>query len=80
MDDFYKVATLVTRLDTGTGDYLQEMKGHLSIRDSLGRVNSCLRDTEFATIEVKSRYTKYSFLWEDDIEEAFQEFLNDKEK
>jgi len=80
LDDFYKVATLVTRLDVGSGDYLQEIKSHLSIRDSLGKVNACLRDTELATGEVKERYTKYSFLWEDDIEEAFQEFLNDKEK
>lgn len=59
---------------------MQEIKGHLSIRDTLIKVNACLLETENLTVEVKSKYTKYSFLWEDDIGESFKDFLNDKEK
>lgn len=55
LDDFYKVATLIPRLDIGTGVYLGEIKDHLSITESLGKVNMCLKATEDASLEVKSR-------------------------
>lgn len=52
----------------------------MDIKEALCKVSDCLKETEEETISFIVKYTNYSFLWDDDIQEKFEEFLNDKDK
>lgn len=46
LDDFYSVASSFSRIDSGIGDYLQEIKEHTRIKKSLSTIMNCLITTE----------------------------------
>jgi len=73
--DFFKVGTLMTRLDTGNGDYLNELKDHMEIQNLLAQISYSLDDTESECNRFRESYVKYKYLWTDSIQEAFSDFI-----
>ncbi|CEL96675.1 unnamed protein product [Vitrella brassicaformis CCMP3155] len=73
--DFFAIGTLMARLDSGSGDYLNEMKEHFNLQLLLSNLSRLLDDTELKCAEYRQRFLQYSFLWTEDIDEAFELFL-----
>ena len=64
------------RLDTGAGDYLVEIKDQFEIFGSLSVISSHLQDIEQETQNFIGKYEEFSFLWKEDLQESFQQFLD----
>jgi dynein heavy chain len=76
--DFFSMAALtMVRLDTGVGDYLNEMKEHFQMQCLLALVFELIDNTEMKCIEYRQSFMQHSFLWRESIEDTFSEFLAD---
>ena len=76
--DFFAMAALtMPRLDTMTGDYLNEMKEHFQMQCLLALVFELIDNTEMKCIEYRQTFMQHSFLWRESIEDTFSEFLAD---
>ena len=76
LKDFFAMAAVtMPRLDTGTGDYLTEMKEHFQMQCLLALVFELVDNTEMKCIDYRHTFMQHSFLWRESIEETFEEFL-----
>ncbi|CBZ52391.1 hypothetical protein NCLIV_021800 [Neospora caninum Liverpool] len=75
--DFFKCATTVARLDTGTGDYLNEVKDNFVVMAVRSRLTKLLDATKQRLNEYLLTFEEYAFLWKRDIHDALEEFLSD---
>jgi len=75
IEGFIDVAIQVTRVDTGNGDYLVEIKDQFELLGSLQTISSHLDEMEQETDAFIGRYQSYKFLWEETLEENFAAFL-----
>ena len=64
------------RLDSPTGDYLVEIKDQFQLFGTIQRITNNLDEIESASSEFLDQYSDIAFLWENDLETSFQEFLN----
>jgi dynein heavy chain, axonemal len=77
-DDFVHLGFLITRQDTGVGDYVVELKTNFEIRDNYGSLNSNLDLLEDKCHDYKNGFGHLSMLWTKDPKETFQEFLENE--
>jgi len=72
---FVSIASLVQRLDGQQLDYLVEVKDQLTIFFSMSLISKNMKDMEVDTDKFIEKYAEFSFLWKEDIEASFTEFL-----
>ncbi|CAD7954396.1 unnamed protein product, partial [Amoebophrya sp. A120] len=77
---FAMAAVTMPRLDTGTGDYLNEMKEHFQMQCLLSLVFELIDNTEMKCIDYRQTFMQHSFLWKESLEETFADFLLDGAK
>jgi dynein heavy chain len=75
LKDFFAMATTMQRVDSQTGDYLNEMKEHFQMQCLLALVSELIDNTEAKCMEYRETFLRHSFLWTASIQEAFDEFL-----
>lgn len=75
IDGFIDIAIQVTRIDSGNGDYLVEIKDRFELLGTLQIVSGNMDEIELATDEFIERYQDFKFLWEETLEESFAAFL-----
>ncbi|KAF4691102.1 hypothetical protein FOZ60_016205 [Perkinsus olseni] len=68
------------RLDSGTGDYLNELKEHFQMQCLLALVSELIDNTEMKCLEYRQKFLEHSFLWLDSIQDSFNNFLADGAK
>lgn len=78
MEHFISLAIMMpARLDSPTGDYLVEIKDQFQLFGTIQRITNNLDEIESASAAFLDQYSDISFLWEKDLEQSFQAFLND---
>ncbi|KAF4665135.1 hypothetical protein FOL47_004778 [Perkinsus chesapeaki] len=75
LKDFFAIGTVMQRLDTGAGDYLNELKEHFQMQCLLALVSELIDNTEMKCLEYRQKFLEHSFLWMDSIEDSFNSFL-----
>lgn len=76
VNDFIKIAIQMPRIDTGSGDYLCEIKDQFFIYGAFTQLSSHMQDMENETKKFICKYDEFSFLWREDLEESFTIFLD----
>jgi dynein heavy chain len=76
LKDFFSMSTTMQRIDSQTGDYLNEMKEHFQMQCLLALVSELIDNTEAKCMEYRETFMQHSFLWTESIQEAFDEFLS----
>ena len=76
LKDFFAMATVMQRLDSGTADYLNEMKEHFEMQCLLALVSELIDNTETKYMEYRATFMEHSFLWMDSIDASFDLFLH----
>lgn len=61
---------------SNNGDYLVEIKDQFSLFVSINQITMGLKEIEDATSAFIHQYDDKKFLWEEVLENSFQEFLN----
>ena len=64
------------RLDSPTGDYLVEIRDQFQLFGTVQRITNNLNEIEAAAAQHLAQYDDIAFLWQQDLETSFQEFLN----
>ena len=77
VDSFYQAVGQLKRLDDPEGRYMKEVQGDLNVQMLLARIYGFLEDTEASCKEHQSYFEKYSWLWENDVDEEFANFKNE---
>ncbi|KAF4742076.1 hypothetical protein FOZ63_017584 [Perkinsus olseni] len=80
LKDFFAIGTVMQRLDSGTGDYLNELKEHFHMQCLLALVSELIDNTEMKCLEYRQKFLEHSFLWLDSIQDSFNNFLADGAK
>lgn len=75
INDFMKTTTLLGRIDTAPGDYLVEIRDHFEVRFGLSKIENHLDWIENETNKFKLTFMEYSYLWKEDLNQSFEEFL-----
>eukprot|EP00741_Cyanophora_paradoxa_P005992 tig00000955_g5810.t1 len=76
ISDFFNIATLVKRLDTGDGDYMQETKENEEVLVLVNSIGQLVADNEDKCNKFREQFLAYSYLWTQDLNQTFQEFLD----
>jgi dynein heavy chain len=76
IDDFISISIQITRLDSGQGDYLVEIKDQFQLFGAMQVIFNNFHDIEVATSEFINQYKDKEFLWKETLEESFQAFLD----
>ena len=64
------------RLDSPTGDYLVEIRDQFQLFGTMQGITRNLDEIEAAAADHLAQYDDIAFLWQQDLETSFQEFLN----
>jgi len=80
-ENFISLATTMpSRLDAATGetggDYLVEIKDQFQIFGRMQTISNHLNAIEKASEDFLTQYDQLKFLWEEELEESFQKFLD----
>jgi dynein heavy chain len=73
--DFLRVTTLFARIDSLNGDYLCELRDHMDVQLGLSSIARQLEYIELHTNKFKQNFMDYSYLWTEDLEDNFANFL-----
>ena len=76
VEGFISIASLVQRLDGQQLDYLVEIKDQMSVFYAISLISKNMKQMEDETDKFLQKYDDLSFLWKEDIETSFQEFLD----
>jgi dynein heavy chain len=77
LKDFFAMATVMQRLDSSSGDYLNEMKEHFQMQCLLALVSELIDNTELKCMEYRQSIMEHSFLWMESIDKTFEKFLQE---
>lgn len=80
VDDFISISSLIPRLDQNPGDYLVEVKDQMNVFYAISLVSRNMKYMEKETEDFIKQYGEFSFLWKENIEVSFQEFLDTGEE
>ena len=64
------------RLDMNCGDYLSEIREHFQMQCLLALVSELIDNTEFKYLERQASFMEHAYLWKDDVNKAFERFLD----
>lgn len=72
---FMNVAPLVKRLDTGEGDYAQELEEDFYIRDAMSESLGLVLANEAELDKFHASFQRFEYLWKNDLQTTLHEFL-----
>jgi dynein heavy chain, axonemal len=75
VDGFISISCLIQRLDSQQLDYLVEVKDQHEIFFAMSHISKNMRQMEIETDKFIEKYGELSFLWKEDIEVSFRQFL-----
>jgi dynein heavy chain len=75
--DFFSMSTVMQRLDTATGDYLNEIREHFQVQCLLSLVSELIDNTEMECMKYRQTFMENAFLWMDSIDDTFKGFLQE---
>ena len=75
MNDFVSLAIKIPRLDTGTGDYLVEIRDQFELFGSIQAICLQMNEIEKASGDFIEQYSSFAFLWKEDLDTFFVKFL-----
>jgi dynein heavy chain len=75
VNDFVSLAIKMPRLDTGTGDYLVEIRDQFELFGSIQAICHQLNEIEKACADFIEQYSSFAFLWKEDLDTFFSKFL-----
>ena len=75
VNDYVSYACQIRRIDTSTGDYINEMHDDFEIKGIMASINENINKICEKTDQKKQQYTPFKMLWTQNPEEAFKEFL-----
>ena len=73
--EFMRSTTLFGRIDTAPGDYLVEIRDNFEVRFGLSKIENHLDWIENETNKFKLTFMEYSYLWQEDLNQSFSDFL-----
>ena len=73
--DYMNISKFVARLDSGDGDYLMETEEDEAIMMKVCEVSNRLKISELECVGFMDTYRTYEYLWVNDIQESFNQFL-----
>lgn len=76
--DFISLATKMPRLDStgqAAGDFLVEIRDQFELFSSIQKVSNSLNDMEKLCGDFLNAYDNFRFLWEEELDEAFDKFI-----
>jgi len=77
LKDFFSTVTCMQRLDTGTGDYLNEIREHFQMQCLLALVSELIDNTQLKCMEYRQSFMQHSFLWTESIDKTFERFVQE---
>eukprot|EP00931_Biecheleriopsis_adriatica_P036383 TRINITY_DN2095_c0_g1_i5.p1 TRINITY_DN2095_c0_g1~~TRINITY_DN2095_c0_g1_i5.p1 ORF type:complete len:4649 (-),score=1173.32 TRINITY_DN2095_c0_g1_i5:61-14007(-) len=77
LKDFFATVTCMQRLDTGNGDYLNEIREHFQMQCLLALVSELIDNTELKCMDYRETFMQHSYLWTESVDKAFEKFLNE---
>eukprot|EP00831_Metopus_contortus_P043505 TRINITY_DN3492_c0_g1_i3.p1 TRINITY_DN3492_c0_g1~~TRINITY_DN3492_c0_g1_i3.p1 ORF type:complete len:1144 (+),score=216.17 TRINITY_DN3492_c0_g1_i3:126-3557(+) len=81
IDDFMELAAYFTRLDAKkTGDFLKEISDDFEVSEMITCINRNIIKIESEVMGYSKEFSEYRFLWEQNLEKTFQEFLYSTEE
>lgn len=80
IQDFIGISIQMPRLDTAQGDYLTEIKDQFEIMGSLCVISKNMKEMIEETKNFIQKYDDFSFLWKEDLDTSFKEFLESGEE
>mmetsp|Transcript_13737 Transcript_13737/g.31794 ORF Transcript_13737/g.31794 Transcript_13737/m.31794 type:complete len:4493 (-) Transcript_13737:49-13527(-) len=69
------ISTLTKRLDTGDGDYLNDIQDDIDVKFAVADITRLVTETEQQCHEFKESYSTFSYLWQEQMQVKFKEFL-----
>ncbi|CAE8597984.1 unnamed protein product [Polarella glacialis] len=75
LKDFFATVTCMLRLDTSSGDYLNEIREHFQMQCLLALVSELIDNTELKCMEFRETFMQHSYLWTESIDKTFERFL-----
>jgi len=75
---FCNIGMLVRRMDTPTpdGNYLADIQENRKVKYMISVINKFITDNAGVCEEYRQSFEEYSYLWLDDVQERFEEFLD----
>ena len=81
INDFYSIAMFITRLDKPeASDFLQEIRDCFELKEVLSQIYFNLDFLETEANTFKDKFKTYDYLWKNDPQRSFQEFLQENDK
>jgi len=75
INSIVNIGTLIKRLDTGDGDYLNDIQDDLDVKWITSAINRLVNEMEANCMNFRESFMSYSYLWQEDINGLFKEFL-----
>eukprot|EP00232_Nephroselmis_pyriformis_P019075 CAMPEP_0182900652 /NCGR_PEP_ID=MMETSP0034_2-20130328/28990_1 /TAXON_ID=156128 /ORGANISM="Nephroselmis pyriformis, Strain CCMP717" /LENGTH=4527 /DNA_ID=CAMNT_0025034901 /DNA_START=131 /DNA_END=13711 /DNA_ORIENTATION=+ len=72
---FLNIGTLLKRIDGFDGDYQKELEEDFRVMDAMSGVQNVVLTNEANCVAFKNGYTKYEYLWKNDLNSTLQQFL-----
>ncbi|CAG9311235.1 unnamed protein product [Blepharisma stoltei] len=80
VSDFLKITTLISRVDLNPGDYLVEIRNQMEVQFSLSKIENHMDWIDNETSKFKATFSEYSYLWSEDLNQNFEEFMKQGEQ
>ena len=71
IEDFISISITTSRLDSGNGDYLVEIKDQFTLFGCMQVISNNMLEIEHATQDFIRQYQDKEFLWKETLEESF---------
>jgi hypothetical protein len=78
ISDFLQLTNLVARIDGASGDYLNEIRDHMIVCFGVSNIENHLNFIQDETNKFKDLFEEYSYLWTEDLDSVFAEFLENE--
>ena len=77
MSHMVNVSTLIKRLDSGDGDYLNDVQDDIELKTLIHSISKNILDNEALCEKYRLMYDQHGHLWRTNLEKAFKEFIQD---
>ena len=77
MGQMINVATLVKRLDSGDGDYLNDIQEDIELKTLVNAITRNVLENERLCEDFRDKYDAYGYLWRESVDENFKSFVRE---
>jgi dynein heavy chain len=77
MSHMVNVSTLIKRLDSGDGDYLNDVQDDIELKTLIHSISKNILHNESLCEKYRLMYDQHGHLWRTNLEKSFKEFIQD---